>query len=155
MLYNSLILPHINYCNIVWGNCNKSKLNSILLLQKKAIRMCTHSDYLAHTDPIFYQLRIIKVHDIHTYQTAIFMFKYTQNLLPLFQNIYTPNYNIHSYPTRHRNDFHLNNPRLLIAHRSIRHHGPDIWNSLPEQLKLCVSLFSFKATMKNISYLNI
>ena len=25
MIYNALILPYINYCNIVWGNCFKTK----------------------------------------------------------------------------------------------------------------------------------
>ena len=35
MIYNTLILPYISYCNIVWGNCHKTKLNHILLLQKK------------------------------------------------------------------------------------------------------------------------
>ena len=29
MLYNALILPHLNYCNIVLGNFATSKLNSI------------------------------------------------------------------------------------------------------------------------------
>ena len=37
---------------------------------------------------------------------------------------------------------------LLLAHRSIRHHGPDTWNSVPDHLKLCVSVFSFKSFMK-------
>jgi len=148
VLYNSFVLPYINYCNIVWGNCNKSKIESLFLLQKKAIRVCTHSAYLAHTDPLFKQLNTLKVHDLHTYQSAIFMFKHTTHLLPFFHDAFTQNTNIHSYPTRHSSDFHLNNPKLLIAHRSIRHHGPDIWNSLPEQIHLCTSLFSFKATMK-------
>ena len=44
MLYNALILPHLNYCNIVWGNSATTKLNSILLLQKRAIRVCTRSE---------------------------------------------------------------------------------------------------------------
>ena len=148
MLYNALILPYIIYCNIVWGNCNKTKINSILLLQKKAIRICTYSNYYEHTDPIFFQLKTLKITDIHKYQTAIFMFKYTQNSLPFFQNAFTLNTRIHSYPTRHCNDFHLNNPKLLLAHRSIRHNGPDIWNSLPHYIKQRTSLFSFKATMK-------
>ena len=72
MLYNSFVLPHIAYCNIVWGNSNQSKLNSILILQNKAIRICTHSNYIAHTNPIFHELKTLKFHDIHTYQTSIF-----------------------------------------------------------------------------------
>ena len=126
MLYNSLVLPHITYYNIVWGNINQSKLNSILILQKKALRICTHSNYLAHTNPIFHELKTLNLHDIHNYQTSIFMFKHTRNLLPLFHDVFTHNRDIHSYPTRRSNEFHLNNPKQLLAHRSIRHHGPDI-----------------------------
>ena len=107
MLYNTLILPHLIYCNIVWGNCNKSKVDSLFLLQKKAIRICTHSPYLAHTEPLFKQLKTLKMHDIHTYHSAIFMFKYFKNVLPFFHNVFVPNHTIHSYPTRHRNDIHL------------------------------------------------
>ena len=35
ILYNALILPFITYCNIVWGNCGTTKINSILLLQSE------------------------------------------------------------------------------------------------------------------------
>ena len=35
MLYNTLLLPYITYCNLIWGNCGTSKLNSIFLLQKR------------------------------------------------------------------------------------------------------------------------
>ena len=73
MLYNTLILPYIDYCNVIWGNCGHSQLNHVLLLQKKAVRICTGSCYMTHTDPLFYQLKTLKVHDINNLQTAIFM----------------------------------------------------------------------------------
>ena len=149
LLYYALILPYLNYCNIVWGNCSKTKINLLFLLQKKAIRICSQSNYLDHTNPIFKKQKSLKVEDIHTFQTSIFMYKYNTNLLPLsFQSFFTYNANIHSYPTRRSTDFHLNNPRTLLAHKSIRHHGPDIWNSLPESVKSRTSLHSFKATAK-------
>lgn len=149
MLYNALVFPYMSYCNTVWGNSNKTQIQSLLLLQKRALRICTSSHYLSHTDPFFYQLKTLKIDDVHTFQTAIFMFKFSKKLLPsTFQNIFTYNSNIHSYPTRHSLDIHLNNPKILLAHRSIRHHGPDIWNSLPDNIKLSSSLYSFKALMK-------
>ena len=148
MLYNALILPYIIYCNVVWGNSNKTKINTIFLLQKKALRICSNSNYREHTDPLFLSLKTLKIDDIHKYQTAIFMFKYTHNLLPFFHNAFSLNTDVHAYPTRHRNDFHLNNPKLLLAHKSIRHNGPDIWNSLPPHIKQCTSLYSFKANTK-------
>lgn len=149
MLYNSFILSHISYCNIVWGNSNKIKIDSLLRLQKKALRICSHSHYLAHTDPLFHNFKTLKIYDIHTYQTAIFMYKTSNNTIPTpFQNIFIYNRDIHSYPTRHSSDFHLTNPRLIIAHKTIRHHGPDVWNTLPINIKHAASLLSFKVLLK-------
>ena len=34
-LYNTLILPYINYCNIAWGNCSKTKLDNVLYYYKR------------------------------------------------------------------------------------------------------------------------
>ena len=121
LLYNALILPFLNYCNIVWGNCNKTKINTLVLLQKRAIRICSHTNDLAHMHHShFKRLKTLKAEDIHTFQTAIFMYKYVTNLLPpSFQNFFTYNANIHSYPTRRSTDVHLNNPRTLLAHKTI------------------------------------
>ena len=81
MLYNTLILPYISYCNILWATC-KTVTNNILLLQKKAIRVCTRSGFLDHTNPLFVKLRCLKVDDINFLQTAIFMFRFNTKLLP-------------------------------------------------------------------------
>lgn len=35
LLYNTLILPYLNYCNIVWGGANKSNLDQLIKLQKR------------------------------------------------------------------------------------------------------------------------
>ena len=151
MIYNTLILPYLNYCNIVWGNCHQTKLNHILLLQKKAVRICTNSTYLSHTDPLFHQLKVFKIHDINTLQIALFMFKYNKQLLPpVFNDFFSYNNSIHSYPTRSRNNIHLSNPKIVLAHKSLRHHGPDIWNSLSDDVKDITFLNSFKRRMKEL-----
>ena len=150
-LYNALILPHIIYCNILWGNCSTTKINSLLLLQKRALRIITHSNYLAHSEPLFYNLKTLKINDIHIWQTGIFMYKYTFNQLPSsFHNTFTYNSTIHSYPTRHATDYHLENPKLVVALKSIRHMGPDIWNALPNNLRHNTSLHSFKSHFKRM-----
>ena len=120
-LYNTLILPYIIYCNIAWGNCSKSKLDNILLLQKKAVRICTHSGFLDHTDPLFYRTKILKVHDIHDLQTSLFMFKYVKEILPpVFKNFFSYNKNIHSYPTRACNNIHLKPQSEAVGTRFFR-----------------------------------
>ena len=80
LLYNSLILPHINYCITAWGFYR----NRITIIQKKAIRMITTSSYISHTEPLFKQLNLLKVEDILTLQELKFYFKYNQGILPIY-----------------------------------------------------------------------
>ena len=59
MIYNSLILPHMNYSLLAWGaNCH-----SIELLQKKAVRVINFKSPLAHTEPILKGMDQLKVPD--------------------------------------------------------------------------------------------
>ena len=37
-IYNTLILPYLQYCAIVWVICSHSKLNSLFIIQKRAVR---------------------------------------------------------------------------------------------------------------------
>ena len=67
ILYNSLIMPHFHYCPIKNGH----KLH---LLQKKAVRIINNSHYIAHTDPIFKKLHMVKVTDM--FRFAIWKFYY-------------------------------------------------------------------------------
>ena len=71
----SLILPYITYCNLIWATGAKTKLDHIHLLQKKAIRICTGSQYLAHTNPLFNELKTLNVFHINSLQSLLFMFK--------------------------------------------------------------------------------
>ena len=50
-LYNTLILPHINYCLLSWGSSNAAE--SIFHQQKKAIRAISSASHNAHTEPLF------------------------------------------------------------------------------------------------------
>src|SRR2546425_11657606 len=38
-LYNVLILPHLMYCNIVWGCAGKTLLDRLFILEKRGIRI--------------------------------------------------------------------------------------------------------------------
>ena len=50
-LYNTLVLPHFNYCILSWGSVAKEN-HHLYLLQKKALRIVTHSNYIAHSEPL-------------------------------------------------------------------------------------------------------
>ena len=83
-IYNSLILPHLNYCLLAWGHDSK-RIHTLL---KKAIRIINKSHFFSHTDPIFRKLNVLKIDDLHYVQQLKNYFKYTNNCLPVyFQNL--------------------------------------------------------------------
>ena len=73
-IYNSLILPHINYSILVWG----FKSSRISKLQKRAVHMISCSKYNAHTEPLFKSLNLLKVEDIFKIKILKFYYKYSQ-----------------------------------------------------------------------------
>ena len=148
IIYNSILLPHITYCNVVWGTF-KSKNNQIYLMQKKAIRLCAGSGFYDHTDPLFYNFKTLKVDDIHTLQIASFMYRFHSRQLPkTFDHMFQLNSAIHNYPTRISSNIHLLNPKTNLAHKSIRHAGPDIWNNIPLNVRSYSTITRFKCEFK-------
>ena len=69
MIYNSLVLPYLNYCNNIWGNTYKSHLSIVYILQKKAARIITKSHVQSPSAPLFKELQILWIHDLITVVT--------------------------------------------------------------------------------------
>jgi len=74
-LYNTLILPHLMYCIIVWGCAGKTILDRLLKLQKRCVRIITYSKYMAHTRLLFQKLGIMKIDDIYIVQILLLVYK--------------------------------------------------------------------------------
>ena len=52
-VYNSLVQPHFDYCNVVWGNCSKNLSSKLQRLQNRAARVITFSNYDCSTSEYF------------------------------------------------------------------------------------------------------
>ncbi len=61
---NALVLPYISYGILAWGKCGIGKINRIIALQKRARRIINHTDYRAHSNPLFHKHKTLKVDDI-------------------------------------------------------------------------------------------
>ena len=86
-IYNSLINPHLNYCILGWGLNNN--IDRLIILQKRAVRIITHSHILAHTGNLFKELKILKIEDIIKLQQLIFYHKFLHyNLPPTLSNLF-------------------------------------------------------------------
>ena len=113
LLYNALLLPHINYYILSWGY----KCDRIPKIQKRAIRLINLSKYNAHTEPIFKQFKLLKVNHILQMQEFKFYHKFKNNTLPAYQQQLKllPNSSIHSHNTRGKTDLHIHRTTHTFA----------------------------------------
>lgn len=104
-LYNSLILPYLQYCLIIWASTYSSHLQPLFRLQKKALRIITHSPPRAHTFPLFNKFKILNIFNILKYQVSCFVFLHMQQLLPSpLSSLFVLNSDCHQYLTRQKDN---------------------------------------------------
>ena len=151
MLYSSLILPYLNYGILVWGNTHQVLLEKLLLLQKKSMRIIFNLHPRTHTDDLFFHNKILKVKELYLFHLGQFMFKFKANNLPkVFDQTFNQNDSFHNYPTRHSNEYHLPLLRTILAQSTFVYTGPKFWNNLDDNLKIKMSIHSFKNKLKQL-----
>jgi len=150
MLYNCFVLPYLHYCCVVWGCTSMNKLNPIILLQKKCVRIIANTDPRAHTTFLFKKFSLLKVNEICDFQTALFMFKFTKDRLPrTFSNYFIRATSSHHYSTRSsQSGYLIPSVKTTVRQRNIRYRGPVIWNKLPTEIQKLSSLFLFKTRLE-------
>ena len=154
-LYYCLVYPYLHYCIIVWGSTYKTNLRRLVSLQKRVIRIISKSTFDSHSDPIFKELELLKLSDIRQLELGKLMFSLNHSLLPSKFNIYfSLNKQVHSYATRHANDFHLPFCRTNLRKFSVSFQGPTYYNSIGNDIKESNSLHLFKTKLKKKLYMN-
>ncbi len=78
LIYNSLVVSHLNFGFLMWG----FKYEKITKSQKKIIRILSLRKNYAHTEPLFKELKLLKIIDIFKLQELKFYYKYNNNKLP-------------------------------------------------------------------------
>ena len=139
MIYFAHIHSLLSYGIILWGNSSYAK--KVFIIQKKSIRIITNSKPRDSCRPLFKKLKIMTMFSQYIYSSII----HTVNN----RHLYTPNYEIHKYRTRHNKDLHL-----PIANTMKYTEGPyfaaiKLYNHLPEYIKsLSFDQKRFKNTLK-------
>ena len=127
------------------------KKGDCLHAAKKALRIITFSKFQEPSSPLFQFFSILKLVDLISLHTLIFMYQYHNQLLPsTFDNFFTPVAQIHSYNTRSaaRQTYYLPSIRTNYGKFNVRFLGPQLWNSLEDNIKT-FSLQRFKNHLKN------
>lgn len=150
LIYNTLIYPYLYYGNIVWANNYPTRLEKLLKLQKKALRIMSFSAYTAPSLPLFKNMKLLNIHQINDFLISAFSFELSHKILPpYFDDFFRENNKIHEHNTRKNSDIHKRCNRTNYGKYSTRNKITNIWNTIPLEIRKSVSLSVFKKKMKH------
>ena len=155
-IYNALIHSYVRYGIITWGNAPDSTLNPLQTLLNRAVRILTFAPF-GHVDlkPIFKELYILDVKNTFFLESSKYMFKRKNGLLPArladyFDTTNSQSQSITSYNLRSSVRQNRVVTRLLSSNRSIQVRGENLWDEIPQEVKLNSSINSFKRLIKRM-----
>ena len=128
LLYNALVLPHLNYCSIIWGMNYETALGRIVVLQKRAVRMIDKKPFLHPSTPLFIKHNILRFPEMVKEQCIMILLAYINAKLPypierMFQ---------YSVPSNRRTIQHFRIPYAATNYRlfALSCSAPKIWNTV-------------------------
>ncbi len=150
LIYNSLVLSHLNFGILAWG-FQSARLTK---LQKKIIRILSCRKYIAHTEPIFKELKLLKLEDILKLQELKLYYKCKNDKLAYYlQNLPSePNTKTHDHATRIQHNIHQPKTNHVYAKYCVRFDVPSVINSSPKAIQYKIdthSLQGFTRYIKN------
>ena len=149
-LYNTFILPYLSYCITIWGHTYKKHITKLQIAQNKVLRIINFSKYRASAEPLYANLKLMKIKQLYDYFVIIFMYHYTNKLLPEhFYTLFQPNNQTHRYITRQNFGYRHNISKTLLTSFNIIIQGPIIWDKCTKQIKTSKSIYTLKRLIKN------
>ena len=151
MLYYTLFDCHINFGSLLWGCASHKLLQKIENLQKRCIRNVGLRSFKAHTEPLFKDLKILKLTDKIAFGKSVFMHQYKNNKLPVsFSDTFTDITNTDDRQTRH-NDYNFVNKPALKSYLEKFPYKQFLsnWNSLSIDLKSTADETEFQQLLKD------
>ena len=143
LFVNSYVLPHSDYCSIIWGNCSKSALNKLVKLQKRAARILLNKDYNSRTCDLFAELNWMPLEDWIILRRAGQVYEcLNDNANQCLNTLLIFRRSVHSHNTRSAADSNIHTAQNHT--KSFTFSGVCAWNNLPASIKNAKNVKNFK-----------
>ena len=143
MLYKCIIAPHFDYCNVVWGRCNKTLSMKLQILQNRAAKIINGTSRYSSSTQALNELNWKNLDDKLQVNEAITMYKIMNNQAPSYLCKRFVRKDT-GYNTRNKNDVVVVKPNTEYMRRSFTYRGARFWNSIDGNVKNACNLISFK-----------
>ena len=158
-MYNSLIQPLFDYCDIIWDGDNKTYLDRLQSLHYRAARIILNDfsrnghHFVKAGPQLLATLNWNTIESRRRGHVCYMMFKclkYSQggNVPPYLETMFNRFKPTHQYRTRNAHNFTLPSYKTAKARNSFHYRAINYFNSLPVNFKEINSLSHFKAMLK-------
>ena len=150
-IYNTMILPHIDYAIITWSHCGETNLNRLQRLQNMAMRVILSAPFRTHIDDMLRELGFMSIRDRIVYNTGCMMFKVIHDLTPMYlKNQFVQLNEVHGLNTRGSASGKLYIPKYSSNYgkASFQHKGSVMWNAISRDIREVNTLIDFKMKLK-------
>jgi len=98
MIYFSLVYPHPQYAIGAWGSATKTNLHRLNTIHNKIIKTISWSSFRCHVTPVYSQLNLLKLEDIHQLEIVKLMHNFHSNRMPnTFDRLFTAVNSVHTH----------------------------------------------------------
>jgi hypothetical protein len=152
-VYNAIILPHFDYCSLVWDNCSDYLIDKLQKLQNRAARVITSKTYETRSCDVLKELQWQPLKERLKHKKLFFMHKIRNNKLPISTtNMFDIKTNLRYNLRSNNRDFSLDKPNTNFMKKIISYAASSAWNNLPPEAKsLGISSQKFKTILYHYS----
>ena len=149
-IYNTIVFPHFNYCCTVWHDArNKTNITRLFKLQKRAARIILdiRVPQSVSTFNMLSSLRWMPMPDYFIYRKIILIFKVLHCMTPEYLSVFRFVNEVSTRNTRQSvsNFIYVTKARTEYFKRSFIISAAILWNSLPDFIRECRTLTSFRS----------
>ena len=133
--YFSLVESHLCYGLEFWGSAYDVHMDTLIKLQKRAIRCCTFSHFLSNTEPLFISMNILPLRKLYLVRLCLFVYKILFNLSPpLVEFSWNFSSNARALRSSDRSSLIVPRIRTNYGSQSLHYIGARAFNLLPSEL---------------------
>ncbi len=144
LLYKSLVLPHFDYCDIVYASTSVTNLQRLQVMQNSACRTMLLCDKYTPTSQMHTDLKLLPLEKRRNLHISMDCFNHINNAESSLSKYFVKK---NTRTVRGGDKYQLPHLKTTMGRKAYSYRGPEHWSQLPEDMKQITSKQLFKSEM--------